>query len=166
MGRKRTLNYRDFRGDFDESEEGRKKKDEEDEAEGDEDEDEDEEEDEEEEGEAAEEEGGEGEEEEPSDEDDGEAPKKKPRKKKEKVEKPKRVKKPRAGKVVRLRVVWKVLNNSNQPVASYDYSRKGEAEAHAKKLQEEKKQTFFVQPVKEPIEEKEKEAVAAKESKK
>ena len=56
------------------------------------------------------------------------------------------------GKVVRLRVVWGVFNNSNQPVAKFDYPKKQEAEAHAAKLTEEKKgQTFFVQPIKEAI---------------
>jgi hypothetical protein len=146
MGRKRTLNYRDFRGDFDESGEGRKKEDE-DEVEEEEDEDEDEEEasetDEEEEGdgEAADEEG-----------DEEEAPKKKPAKAPKKPAKP-RVKKPRAGKVIRMRVIWGVFNNSNQKVASFDYKQENEAKEHAAKLAAEKKQTFFVQPVKEAMEE-------------
>jgi hypothetical protein len=143
MGRKRTLNYRDFRGDFDESGEGRKKEDE-DEVEEEEDEDEDEEEA----SETDEEEG------EPSDEDgdEEEAPPKKPVKAPKKPAKP-RAKKPRAGKVIRMRVVWAVYNNSNQKVASFDYKQEKEAREHAEKLGAEKKQTFFVQPFKEAMEE-------------
>ena len=60
----------------------------------------------------------------------------------------------RTPKVVRQKVVWAVFNNSNQRVASFDYPKKKEAEDHAAKLSADKKQTFFVQPVKEPMEEK------------
>jgi hypothetical protein len=62
----------------------------------------------------------------------------------------------RAAKVpVRMRVVWTVFNNSNHPVAKYDYPRKEEADAHAARLTTEKKVTHFVMPVKEPMEVKE-----------
>jgi hypothetical protein len=60
----------------------------------------------------------------------------------------------RTPKVPRLKVVWGVFNNANQCVARYEYPRKHEAADHAARLQAEKKQTFFVQPLKEPIEEK------------
>ena len=60
----------------------------------------------------------------------------------------------RTPKVVRMRVVWCVFNNSNQKVATYEYPRRKEAEEHAAKLTADKKNTHFVQPVKEPIEEK------------
>jgi hypothetical protein len=60
----------------------------------------------------------------------------------------------RSVKVPRLKVVWGVFNNANQCVARYDYPKKHEADQHATRLREEKKQTFFVQPIKEPIEEK------------
>jgi hypothetical protein len=60
----------------------------------------------------------------------------------------------RAPKHVRLKMVWKVFNNSHQPVAVYEYPKRKEAEEHAAKLMAEKKSTFFVQPVKEPMEEK------------
>lgn len=156
MGRKRTMNYRDFRNDFDESDERRKKEDEEGGDEEEEEEDDEEGDDEEGDGddEAAEGDDAAGD----GDDDDGDAPPKKAKKKaKPKVEKPKRVKKPRAGKVVRMRVVWGVYNNSNQRVASFDYSKREDAEADAKKRAEDKKQTFFVQPVKEAIEEKKEE---------
>jgi hypothetical protein len=118
-------------------------------------------EDEEEEAEGSEEEGGaaeadEGEEEEGGgDEDDEEAPKKK-----KKVAKPKPVKakttksRSRSAKVVRMKVVWAVFNNSNQRIATYDYPKRKEADDHAAKLTADKKSTHFVQPVKEPIEEK------------
>ena len=138
MARRRTLNYREMRTDFDEDEERRG--DDEEEEEGDEDEEEEEEEGE---GEAAE--GEEGDEE----GDEEEAPKKKPKAK----AKPK-AKRTRAVKITRRRMVWGVFNNSHVMVASYDYPKKAEAEAHAAKLMADKKSTHFVQPVKEDIEEK------------
>ena len=150
MGRKRTLNYRELRSDDEEGGEGRKK---------DEDEADEEEEEEEEDEEAVESEADDEDEEEAEEDEDEEAPPvKKPAKKKAAAPKVPKVAKPkrsRAGKVVRLRVVWGVFNNSNQPVARFDYPKKQEAEAHAAKLSEEKKgQTFFIQPIKEPMEEK------------
>jgi hypothetical protein len=144
MARKRTRNYREERADFTE-EEGEERRDDE---EGDEEEDDDEEgDDEEEEGADGEEgEGGEG------DEDDEDAPKKKKKKvAKPKVAKPKRT---RAAKVTRMRMTWGVFNNSNQMVAQFDYPQKEEAEAEAARRMADKKSTHFVQPVKEPIEEK------------
>ena len=93
--------------------------------------------------------------EEPGDEDDDEdAPKKKKKKVVVKVVKPKRT---RVAKVIRMRVVWGVFNNSNQRVAVYDYPKRHEADEHATRLTTEKKNTHFVQPVKEPIEEKKEE---------
>jgi hypothetical protein len=88
--------------------------------------------------------------EEDSDDDEEEAPK--PKKKPAKEPKPRSRK--RTVKVPRLRVIWGVFNNGNQCVARYEYPKKGEADNHAARLQAEKKQTFFVQPIKEPIEEK------------
>ena len=153
MARKRTLNYRDFRTDFAESEEPKR--------EDAEDEDEDEEEDEEEEASDEEEAEGGGDEEEEAadgDEDEEEAPKKKKKPVKKKEVKPKavRAKKSRAGKIVRMRVVWGVFDNSNKRIEVYDYNKKHEAEEHATRLQTDKKQTFFVQPVKIPFVEEEK----------
>jgi hypothetical protein len=105
----------------------------------------------------------EGEEEEADDEAEGEggdedeeeeAPKKKPKK----VAKPKPKAKPRtrAVKITRMRVVWGVFNNSHQQVASYEYPKKQDALDHAAKSTAEKKtgHPFFIQPVKEAIEEK------------
>jgi hypothetical protein len=140
MARRRTLNHKELRADYEAAE---RRKQEAGEGEDEELEDEDEDEDEE---EASDEDEGEG-----GDEDD-EAPAKKPKKKAAPKEaKPKRVRTP---KVVRQKVVWAVFNNSNQRVASFDYPKKKEAEDHAAKLSADKKQTFFVQPVKEPMEEK------------
>ena len=143
MARKRTQNYREMRADFDEEAEVRT-----DEEEGDEEEDDEEgDEEEEEEGAAAEgepaEEGEEG--------DDEDAPKKKKKPKPKPKAKPKRT---RVAKVVRMRVVWGVFNNSHQKVAEYEYPKRADADAHAARLIAEKKTTHFVQPIKEPIEEK------------
>ena len=143
MARRRTLNHKELRADY-EAAERRKQEGEEGEEEEVEEEDEDEE-------EASDEEEGEA-----GDEDEeapAPAPAKKPAKKKAppKEPKPKRVRTP---KVVRQKVVWVVFNNSNQKVASFDYPKKKEAEEHAAKLSADKKSTFFVQPVKEPMEDK------------
>ncbi len=150
MGR-RILNRKDLRADFEAAE--RRKTDEEEvdeEEEGDEEDDEEEEED----GEAAE----------PSDEsedpdldemvDEEELPKKKKKAVKEPKLKAKPKSRSRAAKVVRMKVVWGVFNNSNQRVAVYDYPKRKEADDHAAKLTADKKSTHFVQPLKEPMEEK------------
>jgi hypothetical protein len=86
-------------------------------------------------------------------EDEDGAPKKKPKKKKAapKVAKPKRT---RAPKITRMKVVWGVFSNSNQRVAVYEFPKRNEADEHAARLTADKKSTHFVQPVKEPIEEK------------
>jgi hypothetical protein len=75
-------------------------------------------------------------------------------KKKKPAKKPKPRSRSRTVKVPRLKVVWGVFNNAHQCIAKYEYPKKREAEDHAARLQTEKKQTFFVQPVKEPIDEK------------
>jgi hypothetical protein len=91
------------------------------------------------------------EEEEAADEEEEEAPKAKP-KKAPKAPKPKS--RSRSAKVVRMRQVWGVFSNSNQRVATFDYPKRQEAEEYAAKLSADKKATFFVQPVKEAMEEK------------
>src|SRR5262245_21730697 len=146
MGRKRTLNRMEMRSEFDAGEEVETTDDESDE---DEDEEEGEEEGEsegEEEGEPEGEEGEEGEEE-------------KPKKKKKPPPKPKAPAKPRtrAAKHVRMKIVWGVFNNSNAQVETFPFPQEKEARAHAEKLTADKKQTHFVQKVKKPFEEKEKE---------
>lgn len=155
MGR-RVLNRKEMRNDFDAAE--RRTKDEE---EVDEEEDEEGDEDEEEGDEEAEESE---EDDEADDEDDGGdeededgVPKKKKKKKAKVVAKPKAKPRTRTPKIVRMRVVWGVFNNSNQMVATYDYPKKADAEAHAAKLMADKRSTHFIQPVKEAIEEKKEE---------
>jgi hypothetical protein len=142
MARKRTQNYRELRADPEEEETVG------DEEEGDEEEDDEEEE---EEGEAAPE--GEAEEE-PEGGEEGDDEEAAPKKKKPKPKPKAKPKRTRVAKVIRMRVVWGVFNNSHQMVASYEYPKKDEADAHAAKLIADKKTTHFVQPVKEPIEEK------------
>jgi hypothetical protein len=141
---RRILNRKELRADYDAAEARRKQ----DEDEGEEEETDEEEDESEEEAEADEGEG------EGGGEDDEEAPaKKKPKKAPAKEAKPKRT---RTAKQVRMKVVWGVFNNSNQRVATFDYPKKQEALEHAAKLQAAKNppQPFFVQPVKEPMEEK------------
>ena len=152
MGRK-ILNRKDLRADFDAAER-RKDGKEEVEPEEDEEEDDDDDEDDDEEDADGEEEAGEADESGGDDDDDEEE---KPKKKKKKVKappKPKAKPRTRTPKVVRMRVVWGVFSNNHQCVATYDYPKKKEAEQHAARLATEKRSTFFIQPVKEPIEEK------------
>ena len=137
---RRILNRKDLRADYDAAER-RKQEEEEDDVEGD-----DEETDESEEDVEAKDEDDEGEEEEEA------APKKK-KKPAAKEAKPKRT---RTAKQVRMKVVWGVFDNSNRCVAKFDYPKRKEADDHAAKLAAAKNppQSFFVQPVKEPMEEK------------
>jgi hypothetical protein len=83
--------------------------------------------------------------------DDEESPK---RRKPAKEPKPKTKPRSRASKITRMKVVWGVFNNSNQRVAVYDYPKRKEADEHAARLTADKKSTHFVQPMKEPMEEK------------
>lgn len=153
MARRRTRSHLEMREQFDAAE--RRKDEDEPDAEEEEESDEEEDEEEGEEGEA-EGEAEEGDEDE-GDEDDEDALRKKKKKKpvakavKEVKPKPKRT---RAPKIIRMKALWAVFNNSNQRVATYEYPKRKEAEEHAERLRTEKKSTFFVQPVKEPIEEK------------
>lgn len=156
---RRILNRKDMRADFDAAE---RKKDEEEEKEDEEDDDEDDDEEADEESEEDDEEAeGDEADEEPATGGDDEDEEERPAKKKKKVAKPKPVKAPkksraRTAKVVRQRVVWGVFSNSHQCVATYEYPRKAEADQHAARLMADKKSTHFVQPVKEPWEDREK----------
>ena len=88
------------------------------------------------------------------DEDDGDEGEK-PTKKRKAPTKAKTTKtRSRSAKVARLKVVWGVFNNSNQCVATFDYPKRREAEDLVAKLIAEKRNTHFIQPLKEPIEEK------------
>ena len=90
------------------------------------------------------------------DEEEEEAEEEAPKKKKPaKAAKPKT--RTRTPKVVRLKAVWGVFDNSNKRVAVFDYPKRREADEYAVKLAADKKggsATFFVQLVKEPMEEK------------
>ena len=94
------------------------------------------------------------------DEDDEEEkpkPKKKKAPAKPKAPRPSRARTP---KIVRMRMVWGVFNNSHQMVQEFEYPNKAGAEEVVAKLTADKKSghPFFLQPVKKPIEkEKEKE---------
>jgi hypothetical protein len=89
------------------------------------------------------------------DDDDEDGPRKK---KKKKVAKPKKVaapkkKRTKAVKVVRQRATWVVFDNSSKRVGAFPFPQKAEAEALMAAKIEEKKTTFYIQLVKEPIEE-------------
>jgi hypothetical protein len=92
-------------------------------------------------------------------EEEEEAEEEAPKKKKPAAKPAKPRSRTRTPKVVRMKVIWGVFNNSNQRVQTFAYPQRKEAEELAAKLTLDKKNTHFVQPVKEPIEEKkEKEA--------
>jgi hypothetical protein len=63
-----------------------------------------------------------------------------------------RPKRARATKSLRQRAVWGVFSNSNARVETFPFPQKREAEEYAAKLKAEKGSTYFVQMVKEPIE--------------
>lgn len=153
---RRILNRKDMRADFDAAERRKEEEERDDEEEEDEDEDEEGDEDEDSEEEEEESESKEGEDEGEAEEDDEERPAPKKKKVKPKVVKEPKKSRSRAAKVVRQRVVWGVFNNSHQCVATYEYSRRGEADQHAARLMQDKKTTHFVNPVKEPWEDREK----------
>jgi hypothetical protein len=147
---RRTLDRKSLREQSDAAER-QKPEDEVDETEEEEDEDEDEEE---EESEAAE---TDDEEVDEDDEEEKPKPKKKKAPAKPKAPRPSRARTP---KVVRMRMMWGVFNNSHQMVQEFEYPRKADAEEVVAKLTADKKSghPFFLQPVKKPIEkEKEKE---------
>jgi len=78
-----------------------------------------------------------------------------PVKKKKKVAavkepKPKRT---RTAKVVRQKVVWVVFDNSNKKIQTFPYNQRQSADELVARLMTEKKSTYFVQPVKENMDE-------------
>ncbi|MGL4553992.1 MAG: hypothetical protein ACRC33_22760 [Gemmataceae bacterium] len=84
----------------------------------------------------------------------------KPKKKKAAVKKAPGEAKPRKTKakaVERKRLVWVVYDNSHKEIARFPYTQRKEADEKAEQMKTDKKQTYFVQPVKEAI----KEAAAA-----
>jgi hypothetical protein len=87
------------------------------------------------------------------DEENGEA-EERPAKKKAAPKATKTKPRSRAAKVARMKVVWGVFNNSNHRVATFDYPKRQDAHELANKLSADKKAAHFVQPIKEPFEEK------------
>jgi len=146
---RRTLDRRALR----EQNEAAERQKPEDEVEETEDEEEDEDEDEDEDAEAAEA----GEADEEGDEEEEEE-KPKPKKKKAPAKPKPRATRTRTPKVVRMRVVWGVFNNSHQMVQEFEYPQKTAAEELAAKLTTDKKSghPFFLQPVKKPLDKEEK----------
>jgi len=142
---RRTLDRRTLREQGEAAERAKKPEDEVEETEDEEEDDDEEEGDEEEEAEAPDEEGDEDEEEEKP------KPKKKKAPPKPKAPRPSRARTP---KVVRMRVVWGVFNNSHQMVQEYEYPKRADAEEAVAKLTADKKSghPFFLQPVKKPVE--------------
>ena len=129
----------------------------EDEDKDDDEEDDDEEDDDEEAEDADEEASGDDEEGETPDEDDEDAPKKKKAKPKAKPKKEPVAKKPaakrvRAVKEVRMKAMWVVFDNGSKQLETFPFNQKAEAEEFMAKKVEEKKATFYLQLVKEPIE--------------
>jgi hypothetical protein len=80
----------------------------------------------------------------------------KPKKKKAATKKAPGEAKPRKTKakaIERKRVVWVVYDNSHKEIARFPYTQRKEADEKAEQMKTDKKQTYFVQPVKEPIKE-------------
>lgn len=88
-----------------------------------------------------------------SDDAEGDGKKKAVKPKKKAVKKAPAKPRKKTVKVVRKRVVWVVYDNSNKKIAQFDYIKKDDAVALKEKLMTEKKQTYFVQPVKEEMSE-------------
>jgi hypothetical protein len=133
MARKRTLDRRNLR-DQAEAAESREKDDDEQEEEA-----------------AADDEAGD----EDAGDDDGEAKpkaKKKAPAKKKPAAAPKTTKRTRVPKEVRMKAVWVVFDNASKRVDTFPYSQKSDAEALLARKQEEKKGTFYISLVKEPME--------------
>jgi hypothetical protein len=90
--------------------------------------------------------------------DDEDAPKKKAKpkaKKKKEPAKPKAKapsKRSRTPKEVRMRAVWVVFDNASKRIDTFPYPQKAEAEKLLEQKREEKKTTFYMQLVKEPME--------------
>ncbi|HVK12563.1 MAG TPA: hypothetical protein VM597_27690 [Gemmataceae bacterium] len=154
-GRRRTIDRKAQRTDYDE--EGAPKA--EDEEAEDEEEEEDEDEDEGEEGEAdadavdADDDSGDDDDDGGDDDDDEDAPKKK----KKKVAKPKKAAAPKRAratkKAVRQKAVWVVLDNSSKQVETFPYAEKAEAEKYVADRAEDKK-GYYLQMMKVPLEDK------------
>lgn len=89
------------------------------------------------------------------DDDDSPKPKKKAKAKVKapaKAKAPAKPRKARVKEVPRMKAVWVVYDNSGKSQGEFPYNQKGEAEALLARKIEEKKQTFYLQMIKQPIE--------------
>ncbi len=64
---------------------------------------------------------------------------------------PREPNRPRPEPTQRMRVVWAVCDLGGRTVATFDFPKKAEAEAHAAALKAKTKDAHFVRQVKEPI---------------
>ena len=94
--------------------------------------------------------------EEEADDDEGEEdedgkPKKKAKAKKVAAPKKKAAPRKKAVKEVRMKAVWVVLDNGSKRLKEFAYAQKADAEKFMAEKAEEKKGTYFIQLVKEPL---------------
>jgi hypothetical protein len=75
-------------------------------------------------------------------------------KKKPATKKPAAKKRARVKDAPRMRAVWVVFDNASKRIKEFPYPQKADAEKFLTEKQEEKKGVFYLQMVKEPIEEK------------
>jgi hypothetical protein len=94
------------------------------------------------------------EEEEDGDDDEEGGKKKKAKAKVKKVAAPKKpaVKRTRVPKEVRQKAIWVVFDNASKRVGTFPFNQKADAEALLASKTEEKKGTFYINLVKEPLE--------------
>jgi cell wall-associated NlpC family hydrolase len=88
------------------------------------------------------------------DDEDGAPKKKKPKAKKPAAPKKKAAPRKKVVKEVRMRAVWVVLDNGSKRLKEFAYPNKADAEKFMAERAEEKKGTYYIQLVKEPLEEK------------
>lgn len=86
------------------------------------------------------------------DDEESPKPKKKAKAKVAKVKAPAKPRKTRVKEAPRMKAVWIVYDNSGKPQGEFAFKDKAEAEALLARKIEEKKQTFYLQMVKQPIE--------------
>ena len=146
-GRKRTINRKEQRADYEEETEKAEEEGLEEEEEEGEDEEEGEEEEAEAEAEEADDDDGGG------DDDDEDAPKKKKKKPKpKKAPAPKRARSTK--KVVRQKAVWVIFDNSSKQIETFPFNQRNAAEKLLVEKQEDPKKGYYLQMVKVPLEEK------------
>lgn len=85
------------------------------------------------------------------DDEDGAPKKKKPKAKKVAAPKKKAAPRKKAVKEVRMKAVWVVLDNGSKRLKEFAYANKADAEKFMVERAEEKKGTYYIQLVKEPL---------------